>query len=369
MIVKDESAVLPRLFRSIKDCIDYYVIVDTGSTDDTVELIEREMSGYGIHGEVHRRPWVNFGVNRQQALELAVQADRADWLLFIDADEELGVSDPKFYEKLEAGVSYGIEKHHAETRYVVPHLIDVRHAKWKWEGPVHNYLIQTEGTRRHASLKGVWIVYHPDQGAKSHGVTREEKFLRDARLLEDDLRRNPSNARSQFYLGQSYKHAGRLADAYEAYRKRVTMEGWAEETFLAQLELGRVAVSLEMPEEVVLRDYLAAYDLRPRRAEPLHDLARYFRQRQAYGRAYVFAKVGVDTPRPNDSLFVHHDVYEWRLLDELGVSAYWVGRYAESHDACAELLRRVERGLALPDEDVQRIRKNLAFARAKVGRR
>jgi hypothetical protein len=43
------------------------------------------------------------GANRQQALELAVAADKADWLLFIDADEELGVSDPKFYEKLEPG--------------------------------------------------------------------------------------------------------------------------------------------------------------------------------------------------------------------------------------------------------------------------
>ncbi len=366
MIVKNETAVLPRLFRSIKDYIDYYVIVDTGSTDDTIDLIKREMSGYGIYGEVHRRPWVNFGVNRQQALELAVKADRTDWLLFIDADEELGVSDPKFYEKLEAGVTYGIDKHHAETRYTVPHLANVRSATWKWEGPVHNYLSQVDGSTQQKVLKSVWIIYHSGQGAKSHGLSREEKFLRDARLLEDDLKSNPDNARSQFYLAQSYRHAGHPQKAYEAYRKRVTMDGWAEETFMAQLELGRVAVSLDMPEEVVLREYLAAYDMRPTRAEPLHDLARYFRQKKAYGRAYVFAKVGVDTPRPNDSLFVHQDVYDWRLLDELGVSAFWVGRYAESKAACEELLRRIETRVALPEEDVQRIQNNLAFASAKV---
>src|ERR1051325_6841564 len=106
MIVKNETKVLPRLFRSVKDYIDYYVIVDTGSTDDTIALIRREMSGYGIDGGGHERPWVSVGVNRQQALALAVAADKSDWLLFIDADEELGVSDPKFYEKLEPGESY-----------------------------------------------------------------------------------------------------------------------------------------------------------------------------------------------------------------------------------------------------------------------
>ena len=145
MIVKNETKVLPRLFRSLKDYIDYYVIVDTGSTDDTIALIKREMGEYGIPGEVHERPWVNFGVNRTQALELAVAADKAEWLLFIDADEELAVSDPTFYEKLESGVSYDIEKHHAGMRYAVPHLVNVRHTKWKWEAPVHNYLQYLEG--------------------------------------------------------------------------------------------------------------------------------------------------------------------------------------------------------------------------------
>ena len=145
MIVKNEVKVLPRLIRSVKDYIDYYVIVDTGSTDDTIELIRREMGAYGIEGEVHERPWVNFGVNRQQALELALAADKADWLLFIDADEELGVSDPKFFEKLEPGVSYEIEKHQVDVRYAVNHLVNIRSTVHRWAGRVHNYLLVVDG--------------------------------------------------------------------------------------------------------------------------------------------------------------------------------------------------------------------------------
>jgi tetratricopeptide (TPR) repeat protein len=366
MIVKNEVGVLPRLFRSVKDYIDYYVIVDTGSTDDTIELIQREMSGYGIDGEVHEREWVNFGVNRQQALELAIEAAKSDWLLFIDADEELGVSDPKFYEKLEPGVSYDLEKHHSGVRYAVPHLIDIRETRWKWEGPVHNYLVNLGGSKQRSVRKDIWIIYHSGEGAKSHGVTSEQKFLRDARLLEEDLRQHPDSARSQYYLGQSYKHAGHLQEACEAFRKRVAMEGWIEERFMAQLELGRIAVLLGEPEEVVLREYLAAYETRPVRAEPLYELARYYRTQKMYGKSLLFAKAGMLTPRPDDLLFVAQDVYDWQLLDELGVSAYWTGSHAVGKAACEEILQRVEQGLKVPDEDVSRIRDNLAYHLSKL---
>jgi hypothetical protein len=87
-----------------------------------------------------------------------------------------------------------------------------------------------------------------------------------------------------------------------------------------------------------------------------------------YGKSLVFARAGVQTPRPNDLLFVAQEVYDWRLLDELGTSAYWAGSYPEGQAACEEVLRRVEQGLAVPDDDVRRIRKNLTYYESKVGK-
>ena len=368
MIVKNEVKVLPRLIRSVKDYIDYYVIVDTGSSDDTIALIRSEMASYGIEGEVHERPWVNFGVNRQQALELAVAANKADWLLFIDADEELAVSDPKFYEKLEPGVSYDIEKHQRDVRYAVRHLINVRSCVYRWAGPVHNYLSVVEGKERHALRKDVWIVYHHAQGAKSHGVTQEQKFLRDAALLEQELAQNPNDARSQFYLGQSYRDAGHYEEAFVAYKKRASMDsGWDEERYVAQLEAGKICLRLEKSEAMVLGELLAAYNLRPTRAEALYELARYYRMRGGYSMASLFAKAGAQTPRPNDRLFVIESVYSWRLLDELAVTTYWVRDYATSKRACEALLERIEAGLSdVPEAEQERIRGNLVGAEEKL---
>jgi hypothetical protein len=324
------------------------------------------MAGYGIDGEVHEREWVSFGVNRQQALALAVKADRADWLLFIDADEELGVSDPRFYQKLEPGVSYDLEKHQSGIRYAVPHLINIRTARFKWEGAVHNYLVTLEGSKRRVLRKDVWIIYHAGEGAKSHGMTQEQKYLRDAALLEEDLRQHPSNARSQFYLAQSYRHAGHLEKACEAYTKRVAMKGWGEETFMAQLEVGRIAAVREEPERVVLRELLAAYEMRPTRAEPLYELARYFRLKKMYGKALLFAKAGVATPRPDDKLFVAQAVYDWQLVDELAVAAYWVKDYPVCKAACEVILERIEGGLEVPEDEARRVRDNLALAEGRL---
>ena len=69
MIVKNESKVIRRCIDSVRNYINYWVIVDTGSTDGTQDLIKEIMDEYGIKGELHERPWVDFGYNRTESLE------------------------------------------------------------------------------------------------------------------------------------------------------------------------------------------------------------------------------------------------------------------------------------------------------------
>src|SRR5580692_7710276 len=88
MIVKNESKVICRCLESVKPLIDYWVIVDTGSKDGTQEIIKKFMKD--IPGELHECPWVNFAHNRNEALSLAKK--KADYLLFIDADDKLEIA-------------------------------------------------------------------------------------------------------------------------------------------------------------------------------------------------------------------------------------------------------------------------------------
>src|ERR1700730_6382681 len=87
MIVKNESGVIERCLNSARPHIDSWIIVDTGSDDDTCERVERTL--IEVPGRLEHRPFVNFGHNRTELMELAYR-QRSDWLLLLDADMVLG---------------------------------------------------------------------------------------------------------------------------------------------------------------------------------------------------------------------------------------------------------------------------------------
>ena len=87
MIVRNESKVIERCLESVRPLLSGWVIVDTGSTDDTIEKIQRSLSD--IPGELHPREWVDFGHNRNEALSLA--RGIGTHLLLIDADMTIRV--------------------------------------------------------------------------------------------------------------------------------------------------------------------------------------------------------------------------------------------------------------------------------------
>ena len=85
MIVKNEAPVITRCLASVRPLIDYWVIVDTGSTDGTQDKIRAFMTD--LPGKLHERPWRDFAHNRTEALELA--RPHGEYVLIIDADDVL----------------------------------------------------------------------------------------------------------------------------------------------------------------------------------------------------------------------------------------------------------------------------------------
>lgn len=364
MIVKNETPVLERLFNSVKDIIDYYVIVDTGSTDGTPEFIRQWMNKHDIAGQVYSHDWVNFSVNRNQALQYGYQCQQAHWLLLMDADEELICADQQFYKNLKKGTSYYLEKTHGNLKYNALNLIDISQTEWQWQGVVHEFLVSDSLLTQ--ALSDPKIVSYIGEGARSRHASAIHKFFNDAALLEAELAHNPGDARSRFYLAQSYRDAGQLELAYQHYLIRAAMpQAWIEETFFAQYQVGVLAILLNKPHGIILEALLKAYEIRPIRAEPLHELAAYCRKKNLYAQAYLFAKIASQIPYPTDSLFLIKEIYQWRIWDELAIAAYWLEKYEESKQACEKIIHQ-QHDLTIPVSDLERIKTNLDFALAKL---
>jgi len=355
MIVKDESRVIRRCLDTVKPFISHWVIVDTGSTDGTQQIIRDHLAD--IPGELHERPWKDFGHNRTEALELA--RGKADYTLVIDSDEVL-LPDPGFrLPQLDAD-AYEI-LHIAGDSGTSFYMIQLVRSSllWRYVGVLHE-VISCGDPFHSVRLQGIATQGFFDS---ARNADPRKKYTHDAEVLEKALLEEPNNSRYVFYLGQSYRDSNQLDHAIEAYERRVSMGGFAEEVWYSLFQLGVLHERRGGNFAPALAAYLRAYQFRPTRAEPLCELARHYRESGEYALAFLFARSAVEIPCPPDIHFLDRRVYEWRALDEYAISAYYVGRYHESVEATDRLLSSP----ALPTSERARIEKNRRFGRERLG--
>ncbi len=345
MIVKNESKVIERCLASVKPLIDSWAIVDTGSSDGTQKIIQNCLKK--IPGKLYERPWVDFEKNRNDALLLA--KGRADYLLFIDADEVLECRSPLNKESLTKNF-YLVKNRDLSVDFYRILLID-QHPHWRWEGVLHETLIPPNSASGDI-LPNMLRVGLPRDGARAKDPKR---YLKDASLLEGSLKKDPSNSRTVFYLAQSYGAAGELSLALENYRKRADMGGLADEVFLSQYYSGCLAEDLKMSANEILSSYEKAYRLDPTRAEPLASMAKYFLKSNRSLPAYLLAKFGLTHPAPKSLMYVRREVYDYQLLFLLACASQSLGRKNEAISYYKQLLSKRD----LPDETRETIERNL----------
>lgn len=328
MIVKNESHVIERCFDSVLPLINTWLIVDTGSCDGTQQVIKDYMKKKNIPGELYERPWVNFGVNREEALQLA--KNKADYVLFMDADDTLRFAEDFQLPKLELD-SYLVASYCGGVQYYIPRLINMKR-DWHWHGVLHEYVSADDATTKDI-LKGVDYLYICD-GARNKDP---DKYKKDAKILSDALEKEPDNSRYMFYLAQSYNSAGDNEKALETYHRRVEMGGWPEEVFWSMLQIARLQERLGYDAKEVEASYIKALKYRPTRPEPFFYLANKARINKDFSKGFKIAKLGVDLPPSNDTLFLEKWTYDI-LLFEYSICAYYVGEYEESLKMCDKLL-------------------------------
>lgn len=353
MIVKNEGHCIARCLKSVKHLINHYVIVDTGSTDNTKEVIRETLAG--IDGEIIDRPWIDFGTNRTQAIQLA--SGKADYLLVVDADDEIVGERP---EPMTHDV-YSIMVHDEGMAYERAHLFrnDIR---FKYVGVLHEYLdFDGEGLKGSFWPKLRYIRHH--DGARWNDDVRT-KFKKDVKILVKGLSEetNPAlYARYMFYLGESHFYSKEYGNAIQAYRMYLDLNSkHEEERWYARLQIARSYKEMLQVSDAIISAYFEAFESRPNRLEALYELGVYLQEQERFQLAYHLLKPAVEAPFTKDRSYVNPDVYTWRLKDLFSIVAYKVGDIEAAHKVCEDLLI----GGYLPAEERDRVQANY-FGSAK----
>ncbi len=195
MIVKNEEKFLPQCLKSIKDVVDEIIIVDTGSTDRTVEIAK------SFGAKVYHHPWRNsFSEARNNSLSYAT----CDWILQIDADEALEQADIPLLHKLMNDNSCNVifvaiysELPGGQAKHYFQRIF--RRGRAHFEGIVHNQLI-FEGKALQSEIR----LYHYGYNLSEREM--QKKYKRTGDLLRQQLAENPDNIFIMANLIRNYRN-------------------------------------------------------------------------------------------------------------------------------------------------------------------
>jgi len=383
-IVKDEAhCILTSLNSAIKNICDMVVYVDTGSTDNTKEIILNWGKENNIPAYVFDKPFDNFENCRNHAMEMARQMidkhgwkREETWTMWLDADET-AVIDPKVFNKEKMDKDLYMANTFIGNMKYTRNTFGRTSKPFKFYGPVHEFIICEDPNITSALLEGYWVDVKMIGASWKGNIA--DKYKKHASILEDYIDNKDRNSRWVFYTAQSYHDSATLPDNREEneerlrrsikyYRERVNrLDGYEEERFYSQFRIGTIMTALEMPWQETHQELMKAYAMDPRRAEPIKAIIDHYLMTQEWHLAYIYTKFAVTTlhnnnPYPSALLFVDEALYNWRFLEVHAAACVYTGKKEEGKTTFNQLLDCLRKNPQWfnPDE-VQKINMNAQF--------
>jgi glycosyltransferase involved in cell wall biosynthesis len=317
MIVKNERKIITRLLDSVISIIDSYCICDTGSDDDTINVIKEYFEKKNISGKIVQEPFINFSHNRNFAIKAC--EGMADYLLLLDADMEVKLNnfDKEILQNYDHFYIFqGNDNFYYKNTRI---LKNDKKCNYNYIGATHEYISHDNNCTSTTIDKNTFFIHDIGDGGSKYN-----KFQRDIQLLTNGIKDEPNNCRNYFYLANSYYDIQNYNEAIDYYKKRIEFKGWQQEVWYSYYKIGLSYMNLNNFSSALFY-WLEAYEYFPDRIENIYEIIKYYRLNGKNKLAYNFYKLAESklNLKKDDWLFLHNDVYSHKLYFEYTIIAYY----------------------------------------------
>lgn len=352
-IMKNEANSLPEFLELVVPHISGWIVCDTGSTDDSVQIVTSFFDRRGVKGKMLQHQWRSFDFNRNLCMEEGSKQRRCKFWLLLDVDQRL-------HADLQLSL---LELNYTEAGYLMKDIInnEIENHKisliradfgWKYEGRIHEILRPPQDHD-----EDVVVGLLPDSIYTSHHTNFRRNDDQDEKMLRGEISEFPDRASAYFHLGKlllsrsSYREGiemlirnSLLSDSEEekfydhyliakmiefAYAHRIDDAGMMSLLArLGKIESGHVSMS------DVITGYEFASSMLPYRFEPYCRLAVIYWNAgdsfNCYNQAYVGSKAG---PNSYQTLLAEEDAEDCCL---------------QMMDTCRKFIFQLNEDLGLP---------------------
>ncbi|NCY24916.1 MAG: glycosyltransferase [Alphaproteobacteria bacterium] len=351
MMIKNEEKRIEVSYDSVRQYTDTFVILDTGSTDRTIEITRAYCKKHNITLHLAEIPFVDFEKSRNDLLDFADEVLKNHYfMMLLDCNDEL---------RNHSELVKVIENHngpqsgfHLRQQWWTGGSLDtyfnirmvISHFGWRYRGVVHEYIARNPGQDgANDILKCDDVILYQDRTLDDDKSQR--RFKRDKILLHTAHLRIPEDPRTLFYLAQTCNCLNQVQESYEYNLLRTKYTGFGEEVYHSYHRLGMLSQRLKHPWEESLGWYLKAYS-HSKRAEPLVNIAEYYMENDSFGNAkpdwhlaFCFIQQACKLNFPHAQiLFIDKNVYIYRRWHLMGRIGFYCNRYREGKDGCVKAL-------------------------------
>ena len=347
MIVKNESHIITQTLTNLCRYVDFdaYYISDTGSTDNTMDLIRAFFKERGIPGHIEQVEWRDFGFNRTLALQMAF--NKTDYLFIFDADDSIhgdfrlpGVLTHDAYQ-LKLGQSF----------VYLRTLIVNNRKRWRFVGVLHEYIACVDKEESSCAIQGE---YHVDSGRSGSRNKDPNKYIKDAAVLERGYYEEGGGGgggggggdrglaeRYAFYCAQSWMDAGvaYIDKAIEWYLRVLTQNNWTQEKYYSALCLGDL-YNKKGDKYNSFKYYSKTMEYDEERIEGIASVMEILRADGNHVMVNaLYHKYKGYNKFPQNKLFLATDKYHDIIEYNNSISAFYISDKRSGYECCKTILR------------------------------